>query len=1611
MRSLPSIRRLALPALALVLSACGGAVDVDSAAPPSNPSDPQAGKPIAVISVTSLTDSEIQLDASKSYDPDNDTIVSYQWRVNGADYTTGMSATVPRDPALGYSIQLIVSDNANEGDAHKVFDAAHVELGDAERGKELYIDQCLGCHGVDGKATTNPIIDETKLSFGRNNRDIVSYFDLEMPLAPSLCSGQCAKDVAAYVRSWNDLIDLPAPKPSLAPSPSPSPTPSPIVPGQNQPPVAVIDVNIEPNNQMITVDGSKSYDPNGDALTYRWTVNSQDYGSNSSIQIIRQSNVSYSIQLQVSDNQYENTASEVVEATGVSLGDAVAGKTAYDNQCSSCHGAKGEGLNKLDSSKPTYGAHNTDIVTYIIEAMPIGTNPPTTCVGTCAADTAAYIRSWNTVVVPSPAPSAAPSSAPQPSTAPSSNPQPSTQPSANPQPSTQPSSAPQPSPSSNPTDPIVEAGKTQYEAQCLACHGVDGSKNADGTAAIFALDASKTSFAHSKEAGVQLSLEDYIVKWMPAVPGNCVGSCATEVAAYIKTWVDTPTPEPSVNPQPSPSPQPPQYETVVAINVAGAAFTAADGTRFSADSGFSGGSTSDQSASNADILNTTNDTLFYTERWGESTYEFDVDNGNYRVELGFVELVTTHSAGSRVFNVRVENQVRLQNVDPAGESGAVRTALNKVVDNISVSDGKLNLSFEKVTHNPTVSWIKVQRVSGGSTQPSPAPSPSSQPQQSPSSAPVPSPSSQPQVSPSPVVSPSPAPQPSPSSAPDPDLTPELQAGKDTYLSVCGTACHGDTGLGGEWGEIIDAIRNSHFDSDTVERMPLGNAAACDANCAASIRAWLEHEHDLNGSTPTPTPSPSPTTPPEPEETRYVSFLAVNVGGGDYTGIHGTEFKADYGFSGGGTSNQEGIIVSVPNTENDGLFFTERYGESTYEFDVPAGFYNVELGFVELVQTHTSAGARVFNVDIEGEQKLSNVDPVGETGSYHSALIKEAKDIWVADGKITIEMKSVTFNPTLSYINIKRAENTEDKYARMCSNCHGGPDGKGRSELGDALTASRCTTCGSRDSLVNFIERQMPFQFAHACVGDCATDMADYILDNFAGYQGRPDVELSDFLDKGGDLGACGTPDTGFNTLRRVAGVDYARMVSDLFKVEGDFTRGFSADQLVGNFFINSSRAPEFNQVKQYFEAATKVADAALLTKNEWMPSCAANDENCAVAVIDSIGRRAFRRPVSAAEQERLLTVFRAAQTAEDFDRGLSTMLQAILASPQFLYYVEQGEGQSAVRALTDYELAGRLALFLWRSVPDDVLLDLAANGQLSDDMVLTQQAERMLNDARAHEVVQLFHEQWMHVTEPSEGTNDYDEQYAALEDFRRTLNSLVFADNATYRELFTVDYGYLNDATKAFYEASGSPIASGSDGFDKYRVNADIRAGLLTRAPFLRSNHSPTTRGLFLREQVLCGVIPPAPPTIGEPDQSIPGLNPRELFKLHTEDPGCGGCHTLMDPLGFPLDNFDDSGHWQDMYGAGFPVDDSGYFLKTDVDGEFKGAQGLQSKLAASTDVQECYTYQWFQFAVGRTPNTNDTCSLGQANDAAYSQGGSIQDVIRSIVLSDAFRHRRANAQ
>ena len=452
-----------------------------------------------------------------------------------------------------------------------------------------------------------------------------------------------------------------------------------------------------------------------------------------------------------------------------------------------------------------------------------------------------------------------------------------------------------------------------------------------------------------------------------------------------------------------------------------------------------------------------------------------------------------------------------------------------------------------------------------------------------------------------------------------------------------------------------------------------------ADCGKHIAAYLYDTAGRDWCAENPPTSDIPASSKAPQSSssmaaqsseapRLVSVLRINVGGGEVLDGNGKTFLADTGFTGGNAGDLTNSIQEVPNTDDDNLFKSERWNAFSYGFELPNNTYQVELGFVEMVTNH-QAGSRVFNVAMEGDVRLSNVDIVASVGASRTAMVRTVENVVVNDGSLDLDFTKVTHNPTVSYIHIKRFEQPKDKYDRMCGYCHGGEKGEFRSELGDALVKSRCSdgVCSTRSGLASYITATMPFGLAEGCSGKCAEDIANYIFDNFAGFGNNPGVNLPDFLDKAGSVDSCGAPDSSYAALKRVTELDYGNMVNDLFGLDESFKNAFAGDEKLGPFSINFQTAATLDQVTSYYAIASEVAEKAVANKAAWVP-CSNQNDNCAEQIIRDVARKAFRRSLDNTAIERLMSIFSSARNAGNFDTGLKVALEAILTSPRFLYY-------------------------------------------------------------------------------------------------------------------------------------------------------------------------------------------------------------------------------------------------------------------------------------------------------------------------------------------------------
>ena len=378
---------------------------------------------------------------------------------------------------------------------------------------------------------------------------------------------------------------------------------------------------------------------------------------------------------------------------------------------------------------------------------------------------------------------------------------------------------------------------------------------------------------------------------------------------------------------------------------------------------------------------------------------------------------------------------------------------------------------------------------------------------------------------------------------------------------------------------------------------------------------------------------------------------------------------------------------------------------------------------------------------------------------------------------------------------------------------------------------------------------------------------------------------------------------------------------------------------------------------------------------------------------------------------------------EDFNAGIRLVVQGMLQSPDFLYRPEFGSGEAGVSPLSPYELASRLSYFLWNSMPDEDLFAAADAGTLETPEQLSAQAERMLNDAKAEDMVQSFHRQWLQIT--LVGHLEKDEEIfpgagVELQDAMR-LETDTFVDQVVRHgdgllsTLLTADYSYANQRLAEHYDVdleSGVQDDGLPDGFSRIQLDPARRAGLLTHASVLAAHAypdrtSPIHRGIFALEQVFCADIPELPRNIAPEVPNVdPNASSREQFAQHATDPACFGCHQYIDPIGFSFENYDGIGAYQTEEGNGLPIDSSGEIQLTDVDGAVGSALEVAQRAAESSQVRQCMVRQWARFALGRHEDDSIACSISRVDDSFAESGGNIRELILAIVGSDMFRFR-----
>jgi Protein of unknown function (DUF1592)/Protein of unknown function (DUF1588)/Protein of unknown function (DUF1587)/Protein of unknown function (DUF1595)/Protein of unknown function (DUF1585) len=405
---------------------------------------------------------------------------------------------------------------------------------------------------------------------------------------------------------------------------------------------------------------------------------------------------------------------------------------------------------------------------------------------------------------------------------------------------------------------------------------------------------------------------------------------------------------------------------------------------------------------------------------------------------------------------------------------------------------------------------------------------------------------------------------------------------------------------------------------------------------------------------------------------------------------------------------------------------------------------------------------------------------------------------------------------------------------------------------------------------------------------------------------------------------------------------------------------------------------------------------------------------CARRILEPLAHRAYRRPATPKEVDRLVALVKFAQGRGDsFETGIRVAVEGVLMSPSFLFRVEHDQ-PGPMHRVSDTELASRLSYFLWSSMPDDELLNLAEKNRLQDPAVLQAQVKRMLADAKSHALVENFGGEWLQtrnldVLKPDPAR--FPEFDRALREDMRTETQMFFEaivkEDRSVLDFLDGRFTFLNERLAKHYGISG---VTGAE-FRRQELDGVERSGVLTQGSVLTvssypTRTSPVIRGKWVLDNLLNTPPPPPPADVPALDEKATGstVSMREQLEAHRANPTCDGCHSRMDPLGFGLENYDAIGRWRSMDGK-FPIDASGVLPNGKA---FTGAGELKTILKADHSVfVRALVEKTLTYALGRGLEPYDRAAVEKIATAVESDGFRFSRLVQSTVESMPFQMRR----
>jgi Protein of unknown function (DUF1592)/Protein of unknown function (DUF1588)/Protein of unknown function (DUF1595)/Protein of unknown function (DUF1585)/Protein of unknown function (DUF1587) len=508
---------------------------------------------------------------------------------------------------------------------------------------------------------------------------------------------------------------------------------------------------------------------------------------------------------------------------------------------------------------------------------------------------------------------------------------------------------------------------------------------------------------------------------------------------------------------------------------------------------------------------------------------------------------------------------------------------------------------------------------------------------------------------------------------------------------------------------------------------------------------------------------------------------------------------------------------------------------------------------------------------------------------------------------------------------------------------------------------------------------------------------------------------------------------GPSPVRRLSDAEYFNALRDLFPQHNLTLPELPREHVIAGF-ENAALTQQPSDVRiaryetialRHAQALTRDTDAvrALVACETWESPESA--KQCATQFVTRMGNLLFRRPITSAESDRFLRRFADWHGAIDFDAAVRLTTSSMLQAPQFLYRIESRHAagivpDGTVVRVDGHAMASRLSFFLWESIPDEPLLEAAAQDALQTTAQITAQVERMLQDPRSRRAYWGFFRQWLGLDRILEDehqlrTPAVDPLWnrttpaAALNESKHFIENVLHS-GGSFQDIFESQRAWIDAESARLYGLpSTAPVEN------EVLLPAAERAGILTRTSFLAAlSHpggtSPPIRGNAIFLRVLCQSPVPPPPDADlsmpvQPMQGAPQTN-RMLFETRTRPSACSSCHRILNGYGFGFENYSASGQFQST-DNGLPVDSSGEINGTNRDGPFKGAIELSHALAIHPDVRACAASQWIRYALGRAAVEVEEPSVQALTNRFTEDGGNIRALLTGITTMPSFRMMR----